>query len=781
MADPVHLRIPVDASEVPDRQSGQLVKVVARDPEGKLFSQTIKLDDKGHGVADLVIDERPASLRVALGPENAPDEDLFGMQTLAFDVTGQQLAAGREVKLGVTKITPFYWTWWRRWCRRFTIRGRVLCPDGRPAPGALVCAYDVDFWWWWSSSQKVGCATTAVDGTFQISFTWCCGFLPWWWWLRRYWKLEPILADRILPVLRKESGLRGLPLPSPRPDLSVFESFLSGEGGLQPPRPAVPTPGRITLPTSLTPLNTAVNTATSLLRPRDPRLPKGQIDPTVLSDLRDKMVRKLPPVPSLERLHLWPWYPWQPWFDCSPDIIFRVTQDCPEPGTVILNEGPWDTRWDIPTSLDVTLVADQGCCLHQGQDPHGACIVPSSVCGVPIERIGGNYGNVGALPAQRGYASPGLVDEFGDQPFAEVVDLYAQLGDSACDYYELEFFNDIVSDWRPLPEGSVAGFTRRFHGPWVAGSSDPLSPFHYVDFPVHEIDLHQVLESRKHFEQTHDPGTWGSSGPRIWTETNYDLLARWITATYFANGTYRLRVIGWTLAADGHLTNRRVLPVCDENPPIDNELVVTIDNRFVGDMSGHPTAPGHVCGVGTVHLCTTEPDTDFIEVNIIRTDPVTHVSTKIPVRACGNVAINDTDLLQVDFLVTDPAGHLAYYTLGVTYAENLVRWLVRTNCPECPGGVDLLASVPGATLVPLTPGVPTGPQYGDAAPGRSALSQGATSPKWYGGSYRLTIKARDVFPETCCYQLELWAAKRTIVSCSTLHTNQSHYTFLVAV
>src|SRR4029077_3391233 len=190
-ADPLHLRIPVDASEVPDRQPGQLVKVVARDPEGKLFSQVIKLDDKGHGVADLVIDERPASLRVALGPENAPDEDLFGMQTLAFDVTQQELAAGRDVKLGVTKITRFYCTWWRRWCRRSTIRGRVLCPDGRPAPGAQVCAYDVDFWWWWSSSQKVGCATTGVDGTFQISFTWCCGFLPWWWWLRRYWKLEP--------------------------------------------------------------------------------------------------------------------------------------------------------------------------------------------------------------------------------------------------------------------------------------------------------------------------------------------------------------------------------------------------------------------------------------------------------------------------------------------------------------------------------------------------------------------------------------------------------------
>jgi hypothetical protein len=147
------------------------------------------------------------------------------------------------------------------------------------------------------------------------------------------------------------------------------------------------------------------------------------------------------------------------------------------------------------------------------------------------------------------------------------------------------------------------------------------------------------------------------------------------------------------------------------------------------------------------------------------------------------VTINDTDVLQVDFLVTDPAGHLGYYTLGVTFDENLVKWLVRTDCPasECPGGKDLLSSVPGATLISLTAGVPTGPQYGDADAGRSALSQGATSPKWYGGSYRLTIPAWEVFPYTCCYQLELWAAKRTIVSCSMSHTNQSHYTFMVAL
>ena len=325
----------------------------------------------------------------------------------------------------------------------------------------------------------------------------------------------------------------------------------------------------------------------------------------------------------------------------------------------------------------------------------------------------------------------------------------------------------------------MAGFSRRFHGPWVAGTSDPLSPFHWVDFPVREIDGRRVIESRAHFEATHEPGTWGTAHAHRWTEINYDLLAHWITAQHFANGTYRLRVVGWDVNAGGELVNRRVLPICEETPEVENWFLVTTDNRFVGDGSGHPTAPDHPCGVGTVHLCTTEPDTDIVSVQILHTDgrPPT------PVDACGTVPIVASDLLQVDFQVTDPAGHLASYTLGATYRENLVRWLIRTECPatECPGGTDLLASVPGATLVALTAGASKGPEYGHANPDRSARAQTSTSPKWYGGSFRLTIPAREVFLETCCYQLELVARKRTIASCAHEHRNQSHYSFMVTV
>ncbi|HEX6738107.1 MAG TPA: hypothetical protein VF310_07550, partial [Vicinamibacteria bacterium] len=63
--------------------------------------------------------------------------------------------------------------------------------------------------------------------------------------------------------------------------------------------------------------------------------------------------------------------------------------------------------------------------------------------------------------------------------------------------------------------------------------------------------------------------------------------------------------------------------------------------------------------------------------------------------------------------------------------------------------------------------------------------QGAAAPIWRGGMLRLTIPdARQAFPETCCYQLELRAYKRTIVSCDHSflpHSNLSEYSFTVVV
>jgi hypothetical protein len=72
--------------------------------------------------------------------------------------------------------------------------------------------------------------------------------------------------------------------------------------------------------------------------------------------------------------------------DCAPDVIFRVTQNCVPSSTggaaVVLDETIWDTRWDIPTTLNVTLVAgDNACCVppsHPCLD--GDCLALTGAC-----------------------------------------------------------------------------------------------------------------------------------------------------------------------------------------------------------------------------------------------------------------------------------------------------------------------------------------------------------------------------------------------------------------
>jgi len=144
------------------------------------------------------------------------------------------------------------------------------------------------------------------------------------------------------------------------------------------------------------------------------------------------------------------------------------------------------------------------------------------------------------------------------------------------------------------------------------------------------------------------------------------------------------------------------------------------------------------------------------------------------VSACGNVPVGPQDLLQVDFFAHDPEGHLAYYTLQATYRENLAR--------------NLLA-LPGVTLTPLggapvPPAAQVGPSYAQARSANPPPAGGAVAPIWRGGAIRLEVLARLAVPETCCYQLELRAHKRTVVGCShTLwgHVNYSEYSFMIVV
>jgi hypothetical protein len=721
------VEIPLDASGVENSKPDHPVKVLVADGTGRKQETLVSLNEKGEGTATFIFPENPGALHIVVGPHDASAEELLGLQTITLDVSAAQWQGRKELKLPPIAISSYYWNWWLIWCRTFTIRGRVLCPDGRPVPGAQVCAYDVDWWWWWTSWYLIGCATTDVNGVFEIRFRWCCGWWPWWWWLRRVWQLEPALVERILPVLQRDPRLPKLPSPSPKPSTAIFEQLLSDHG-----HPTVSS--------------------------------RDTVDPATLAGLRDRLLKRLPKAPELEKFEVWPWWPWFPWLDCAPDVLFRVTQDCPTTGNVIVDEGLFQVRYDIPTTLDVTLVANEkACCVPPTRGcREGNCLDITDTCSGQdlVNNIGGN---VGAAPAPVGYVNPGAVSISGDRPYAGVVTISGTVECmTGIDYYEFEWSDDNGATWNDMPPPADGDFTRV----WVDTTTTPFSfGSHNFSAQVPVAGRH-VYESLQHFEANHPPPNWGTG--RIWL-VNRDVLMNWLTENNFSDGTDYLRVKGWNLAGS-NLVNPRILPTCDsQNPTI---MKLTIDNRAIVPPAAHP----HPCGPGTVHICTTEPDTNINAVTIIHADgrPPTAVG------ACGNVPINDTDILQIDFLANDPDGHLALYTLDATYGDNLLRPLIHTGYP----GGDVLDTEPSASLTG-SPGVPVGPNYGYLPnPARSALSQGAVSPHWNGGTYRFSVLAKKAFPETCCYQLELRAYKRTIVDCYhglDGHMNLSEYSFMVVV
>ncbi|MBZ0298445.1 MAG: carboxypeptidase-like regulatory domain-containing protein, partial [Anaerolineae bacterium] len=604
------LTIPLDASQISDFEPDQLLKVAVRDSRGQTTEAEFKFDKQAKTQVTLNFRERPGALTVAIGPGAASAEELFGMQTLNLNVSVRQWLDRNELTLNPVFIPPYYWYWWRLWCRTFTIRGRLICPDGSPVPGAKVCALDVDPWFVWSSTQQVGCAITDINGTFEIIFRWCCGFWPWWWWRSRVWQLDPILLKRVDDLLACKPDLRLDPVTTQQPSLKVFEGLLRDS--------AFPTRKTLTA-----------------------------ADVSSLDNIRAKLLETLPSAPQLEALRIWPWYPWYPWLDCTPDIIFKVTQDCMTPGAVIVNETVADARWNIPQNLSVTLVANElACCLPTCDNPpcdDGDCIVITQVCGETINEIGGN---VGAPSAPAGYLRPGGVvpgsaTYNGDRPFGGIVPVVKNFGDLLnVDYLEIEV--DDGSGWNPMPGGATVDFRRRWleTGTWAVGDE----PFNWT-----MIAGRNVVMSRERFEATGGLAGWNVT--RFWL-ANRDLVVP-IDSTKFPDGTYRFRVIGWQDGGSGTLINRQVLPVCGTE--IDNDLVLTFDNRVVTAI-GHPAS--HNCG--GVHTCTLEPDTHIEAVRI----------NGVLVEPCETIDAS-SGLVEIDFLASDPDRHLAVYSLIATYGLNL--------------------------------------------------------------------------------------------------------------
>lgn len=758
--------VPLDAADVPDRGGAQKVKVAVMDASGVVQAQVVAVDEKGQGEAAFKFKENPGSLQVVVGPGDADDNELFALQTVKTTVSARQFTLEPALKLPPLKIPPFYWDWWRRWCIRFTIRGRVVCPDGRPVPGAKVCAYDVDWWWWWTGKQQIGCDTTDASGAFSIPVRWCCGWLPWYWWRLRMWALEPSLLDKIRAAVQLSKIPIPLPDPDPIPSIKAIEKLAAVGFDPQPdpPSPVIRAQPGISLPTVALPrLATSPTLAASpkLLLPAKLELPVLQprpdpndlpIEPADLDNLRDRLLKFLPDVPELSRLQVWPWFRWHPWWDCAPDIIFSATQRCDGVEKVIISEGFSDARWDVSSNLGVTLVARDACCVEHQQDPPGNCVVLSTACQDLLNNIGGN---IGATPTPVGYANPSEASAYSDQPYAETVHIRGQFGTGATvDYYEFEWAPYSApapppAAYSAMPVAASGGFTRTFFGPGLGGAP---GLWHDVPFNFQMISGRNVIESREHFEATHDPLTWGVT--RFWV-ANRDMLMSWHTKGVFADGTWSLRVRTWE-ESGGALTTSHILNQCNTETP--NTLALRVDNREV--LGGPPpTSPGQPCGSNTVHICTTEPDTDIIEVR---------VDGRV-VGPCGTEKIGPNSVVEIDFLAYDPDGHLHSYELTSHFGDNQVR-----NALNPAAGT--LAAGPAAPPVPSAAQV--GPNY------FAAVGQGAVRPTWVGGVMRLTItQPLLVFPQTCAYLLRLRAYKRNIVNCnySLPYRNESTITFTVLV
>lgn len=633
---------------------------------------------------------------------------------------------------------------YRRWlllCRRYVIRGRVVCRHWRydpiehiwifedlPVPGATVEAYDTDCWWWWCFRDLIGSAVTGADGTFEISFWWCCRL---WFPFRVPWTIDPDLLRRIRELLAEVRIPGRPPLPDPPPlDPHAFEQYV------------------MSLASAARAGSTGLAQGSRMLMSTQP----VELDPSRAAlDLK----ALLPPAPDLEALHVWPWWPRR---DCAPDITFRVTQACHGAVEVVYEESAAQTRWNASTTLEVLLeVNDKACCLpNQPDPPQGDCLHIKQVGCVLTDQIGTSAGP----PDLRGYAHPGTLD----RPFGATLRVRGDFGEAAqdvVDYYRVQYHREGAPagtwvDMEPVP-GLLTPLYNRYFDPGTLAYSP------YIPMGPVPVGGRQVFKTIWKYERDNPPpGPPGSH--YLWD--NWDTLFWWdTTRTPEGDGLYTLRLVTYREGADGSLTQERVIPLCGtENLPAQRPetVMVRVDNRIDGDHP--PSTPSHPCGGGTVHLCTVEPDCDF--VSIIKNEGL---PGQTPILACGDVSVADTDTVTIHFMVTTPPSdkdaHLLAYELTAHYGESGLVTLIAPGTPSF---------INGALSGDPTPHF--GPHYSEA------LMQGAARPHWHGGHFKLKVNG-SAFPVSCAYLLRLRAWKRTTTGCVDpyyFHANVCEFSFCLA-
>lgn len=671
----------------------------------------------------------PCPVRLIVGP-NVADRELLGLESVSLEIDLLKPQEGHakakavtvaiaSVKVGRLTIPPEIYRCWLVCCRTYTIRGRVVCRHwhydpftGRwvfcdaPVPGATVEAYDVDCFLWWCRRDLIKSAVTDVHGNFTIQFRWCC--VNWHPWLERNWALDADLYTRIQEVL----ATANIPLPpippGPDPDPLFLQQLVANAAGSAPRLSAsLDIPGIIDAPVSAQALQAL--------------LPRSQ---------------------ELAALHVWPWWDRH---DCAPDVVFRVTQFCGDRFNVIYSEANAQTRWDIPTTLNVTLLAnDRACCLPVCRDPEcPECIKLTWVGCTPAGQIGTTAGP----PDLRGYAHAGplATDPHGDNPFYGSLRIRGGVG------WDVDYFKVQVSKnggaWTDLAVPALDGFSRSYWNGsnFVAALSPAFTPT--------LKNAKTVMVSRRHYEDLH-PAIPRFGGAVLWDD--YDTLFYFNTLASPAltpDALYQLRFVGYAADAADNLipASERILPTCGKDSA--EAVYIRIDNQ--GNIHPVPT-PAHPCT--PIHLCTNEPDCYIRKVCV--NDPITGVCKEV--KACDIVRLEDSDTVTIHFSATCPPtledGHLGGY------------WLKAEH-----GVSQSLDIVPGVGTLSPDPTPETGPDYS------AALGQGIARPHWYGGDYKVTIKATD-FPECCAYLLRLHAWKRTTNGCSDprwTHSNDFELAFTV--
>jgi hypothetical protein len=661
----------------------------------------------------------PCPVVLLIGP-NVGDAELLSVETLRFEVDlrpgrpeesrGARANAAREINVGNLQLSAALYARWLIICRTYTIHGRVVCrqwqydgPTGRwifcdaPVPGARVEVYDVDCFLWWCWRNLIASATTDINGNFTITFRWCC--LLWRPWLLRNWTVDPDLYGRIHALL---AGA-GIPVPPPPPGPDpLFLQQLSANAALSPSAArGAKAPGIIDMPVAAETLRAV-----------------------------------LPQSAELERLRVWPWYDWD---DCAPDVVFRVTQVCHDETRVIYSESNASARNDIPTTLNVTLLANnQACCLPSCRDPEcPECLDVTWVACTPWPQISTDVGP----PDLRGYA---YASAKLDRPFYDTMRIRGGVGWDV-DYFKVQYsFNG--GPWADLAIPMFEGYSRSWY--------DTLLHTHAVPFSPVVKGGQTVIMTRRHFEDL-NPAIPRFGGAVIWDD--FDTLFLFNTFDYalktalLPDGLYQFRFVGYAADAGDNLipASERVLPACGEETP--QTVEIRLDNQSLVPhiVPGIPCTP--------IHACIAEPDCYIRKICVNEGKPSEHC-----INACDITVLAATDTLTIHFTVTCPPtaqdGHLGGYWLRAEYGVSQVFYI----------GTGIGTFQPDPTFE-------VGPDYANA------LLQGAPRPHWYGGDYKVTITGAD-FPECCAYLLHLRAWKRTTDGCTDpqwVHANEFELSFTV--